>query len=209
MDETEEISYASLKRKNDIDHSETIVYASPKRESEDEIDEKIYKEPKLETAVEIEKQAVEDEKKIIKSELEQNKVDIQIAKKSGIKKVQDVFDEVNEEEPSNVKNFSIDDNDIFDSEEISNADSEFIIDLINRTNFIADAKRFVEESNAPKMEIVHPEEWKIEKEKQMSTDDDKKRENGSVKNSLMNNLKIKNEFEEEQEKNKNKKPLRS
>ena len=43
----------------------------------------------------------------------------------------------------------------------------------------------------------------------MSTDDDKKRENGSVKNCLMNNLKIKNEFEEEQEKNKNKKPLRS
>ena len=39
----------------------------------------------------------------------------------------------------------------------------------------------------------------------MSIDDDKKRENGSVKNSLMNNLKIKNEFEEEQEKNKNKK----
>ena len=107
MDETEEISYASLKRKNDIDHSETIVYASPKRESEDEIDEKIYKEPKLETAVEIEKQAVEDEKKIIKSELEQNKVDIQIAKKSGIKKVQDVFDEVNEEEPSNVLKISL------------------------------------------------------------------------------------------------------
>ena len=107
MDETEEISYASLKRKNDIDHSETIVYASPKRESEDEIDEKIYKEPKLETTVEIEKQAVEDEKKIIKSELEQNKVDIQIAKKSGIKKVQDVFDEVNEEEPSNVLKISL------------------------------------------------------------------------------------------------------
>ena len=31
MDETEEISYASLKRKNDIDHSETIVYASPQK----------------------------------------------------------------------------------------------------------------------------------------------------------------------------------
>ena len=35
-----------------------------------------------------------------------------------------------------------------------------ITDLINRTNFIADAKKFVEESNESKMEIVHPEEKK-------------------------------------------------
>ena len=75
-----------------MDDSETIVCASPKRETEDEIDEKIYKEPKLETAVEIEKQAVQDEKKkIIKSELEQNKVDIQIAKELDIKKGQHFF----------------------------------------------------------------------------------------------------------------------
>ena len=56
----------------------------PKRESEDEIDEKIYKEPKLETAVEIEKQALEDENKFIKRELEQSKVDIQITKELDI-----------------------------------------------------------------------------------------------------------------------------
>ena len=37
----------SPKTENGIDDSETIVYASPKRGSEDEIDEKIYKEPKL------------------------------------------------------------------------------------------------------------------------------------------------------------------
>ena len=40
----------------------------------------------------------------------------------------------------------MEDNDIFNSEEISNADREFIIGLINRTNFIAFAKKFVEES---------------------------------------------------------------
>ena len=51
MDETETIPYASLKRENDIDDSEAIVHAYPKRKSEDEINEKIYKEPKLETAV--------------------------------------------------------------------------------------------------------------------------------------------------------------
>ena len=61
-----------------------------------------------------------------------------------------------EEEPLNVENFFIDDNDIFDSEEISNEDMEFIIDLFTRTNFIANAKKFVEESNASKMEIFIP-----------------------------------------------------
>ena len=58
MDETKSIPYISRKRENDMDDSETIVCASPKRKTEDEIDEKIYKEPKLETAVEIEKQEV-------------------------------------------------------------------------------------------------------------------------------------------------------
>ena len=103
MDETETIPYASPKRENDIDDSETIVYSSLKRESEDEIDQKIYKEPKLETAVETEKQAVENEKKFIKSELEQNKVDVKIEKESDIKKVQDVFEEVKKEEPIMLK----------------------------------------------------------------------------------------------------------
>ena len=36
----------------------------------------------------------------------------------------------------------------------------FFIDLINRTNFIADAKKFIEKSNASKIEIFHPEEKK-------------------------------------------------
>ena len=89
--------------------------------------------------------------------MEQDKIDIQVSRESDIKKVQDVFDEVKEEE----ENFFIDDNDIFDSEEISNAYREFIIDFINRTNFIADAKKFVEESNASKMKVIHPEEKKL------------------------------------------------
>ena len=67
-----------------------------------------------------------------------------LQKNLDVKKVQDVFDEVKEEKPINVENFFIDDKDIFDSEEVSNADREFIIDLINRTNFIANPKRFIE-----------------------------------------------------------------
>ena len=84
-------------------------------------------EPKLQTAVTIEKQTAAREKKFIKSELEQDKVDIQVSRESDIKEVQNIFEEVKEE----------DDNDIFNSEEISNADRKIIIDLINRTNFIA------------------------------------------------------------------------
>ena len=99
--------------------------------------------------------------------------------------------------PLNAENFFIDDNDIFDSEEISNADREFIIDPINRTNLIADAKKFVKGSNDSKMEIFIVKN-KIEKKVQMLIDDDKKRENTSVKNSLMKKVKIKNEFEGEQ-----------
>ena len=197
INDIETIPYLSPKKENDIDDRETMAYASPRRESEDEIDEKIYEEPKLETAVEIEKQAADREKKIIKSELEQDKVDVQVSRESDIKKVQDVFDEVKEEEPLNVENFFIDDNDIFDSEEISNADREFIIDPINRTNLIADAKKFVKGSNDSKMEIFIVKN-KIEKKVQMLIDDDKKRENTSVKNSLMKKVKIKNEFEGEQ-----------
>ena len=67
------------------------------------------------------KNKLQRERKFIKSELEQEKVDIQVSRESEIKKVKDVFD-VKEEEPLNVENFFIDDNDIFKSEEISNAD---------------------------------------------------------------------------------------
>ena len=50
------------------------------------------------------------------------------------------------------------------------------------------------------MEIVQPEEKKIEKKEQISIDDDEKRENASIENSLMKKLKIKNEFEGQQKK---------
>ena len=134
--------------------------------------------------------------------MEQNKVDIQIEKESDIKKVQDIFAEVREEKPINVKNFFIDDNDIFDSEKNCNPDRELIIDLINRTNFIVDTKRFIEELKVPKIETVNPKEKETQRKEQMSIDDDEKGENTSVENTLTNE--IKNEFEEEQEKNKKK-----
>ena len=83
----------------EIDDRETIPQASPKRESEDEVDEKIYKKPILETAVEIEKQAIIDEEEFIKTELVTNRVDLKVSQEAEIKKIQDIFDEVKEEEP--------------------------------------------------------------------------------------------------------------
>ena len=59
----------------------------------------------------------------MKNELEQNKVDLKLAKEAEIKRLQEVFDEVKHEKPlRDIENFFIDDNDIFDSDEISEAD---------------------------------------------------------------------------------------
>ena len=66
IDDIETIPYVSPKRENGIDDREAITYASPRKESEDETDEKIYKEPKLVIAVEIEKQTAKREKNLSK-----------------------------------------------------------------------------------------------------------------------------------------------
>ena len=119
IDDAETIPYASPKREDDIDDREAILYTSPRREDEGEIDEKIFKESKLETPVEIEIQAEIDRGNFMKSELEQNKVDLKLSKEAEIKRLQDVFDEV--KQLRDIENFFIDYNDIFDSDEISEA----------------------------------------------------------------------------------------
>ena len=82
----ETIPYTSPKGKNDneIENRGTILYASPRRESEDEIDEKIYKELKLETPAKTEKKTIVDEQKLLKSELKQKKVDLKLSKEAEI-----------------------------------------------------------------------------------------------------------------------------
>ena len=59
-----------------------------------------------------------------------------------IKKIQDVFDEV-KDEPKMIESdgFCIHKTDIFDQENQSEKDRNFIMDLIDRTNFIADGKK--------------------------------------------------------------------
>ena len=174
-----------MKQESDdqIDDRETIHYASPKRVSDNEIDEKIYKGPKLETAIEIEKQAITDEEKFIKTEPDANKVDLETSKETEIKKIEDVFDEVKREETlKDIENFFIDDNDIFNHHEISKSNQKFIMDLIDRTNFIADTKKFIEDTEAAKMEIADLTVMQeMEKKEQDSIDSDKNKRRQEMK----------------------------
>ena len=144
---------ASIKQESDteFDDAETILYASPQSKSDNEIDKKEYKEPQLEAADKIENQATIDKESFMKIELEINKVNLEASKEADLQNIQGVFDEVIEEE--DIKDYFIDDNDIFDSDEISESNRKFILDLIDRTSFIADMKRFVEDTEA-KMKIV-------------------------------------------------------
>ena len=78
----------------------------------------------------------------MKTELDANKIYLETSKEVEIKKIEDVFDQVTREEPlKGIENFFIDDNDIFDHDEISERDWKFIMDLIDRNNFIADTKK--------------------------------------------------------------------
>ena len=100
-----------------------------------------------------------------------------------------------------IENFFIDDDDIFNHHEISKSNQKFIMDLIDRTNFIADTKKFIEDTEAAKMEIADLTVMQeMEKKEQDSIDSDKKKEEARDENSLMKTVEIKNEFSEEVEK---------
>ena len=74
--------------------------------------------------------------------------------------------------------------------------------LIDRTPFIADAKKFVEDTEAAKMEIVdQPTKQKLEKREQVSIDNDEKQEEARDDNNLMKDIKVKSQFLEEVKKN--------
>ena len=143
----------SIKQESDteFDDAETIWHASPQRESDNKINKKEYKEPQLETADKIQKQVTIEKDSFMKTESEINKVYLEAFKEAELKRIQGVFEEVKEEK--DIKDFFIYNNNIFDSDEISENDRKFIMDLIDRTSFMADTQRFVEDTKA-KMEIV-------------------------------------------------------
>ena len=110
--------------------------------------------------------------------------------------MQGIFDEVKQEELlSDIENFFIDDNDIFNSDKISEADRGFIMDLIDRTTFIADTKKFVEDKEAAEMEIVdQPTKQKMGKKEQNKIANNEKHTRVRSENCLMGKIKVKNQF---------------
>ena len=149
---------------------------------------------------------------IKKNELDASKVDLETSKEAEIKKIEDVFDKVKKEEHlKDIQNFFIDDNDIFDHDEISESDRQSILDFIDQTNFIVNTKKFIEDMEAAKMEIVDPTiKQKMEKKEQISINNDKKQYQARYENSFMKRVKIKNEFlnEEERTRKRSKKSYR-
>ena len=72
-------------------------------------------------------------------ELEINKIDIEATKDKEINKI-DLIDEVKKQIPVNkdTEDIFIDENDLFDGDDVSPEDKKFIVGLIDRTNFAGD-----------------------------------------------------------------------
>ena len=69
------------------------------------------------------------------------------------------------------------------------------MELINRTTFITETKKFLEDTEAAKMEILdQPTKQKLD---QVWIDNDENQEGVRVENNLMKDIKVKNQFLEE------------
>ena len=74
--------------------------------------------------------------------------------------------------------------------------------LTDRTTFIADRQKFLEDTEATKMDIaIQPTKQKLTKREQVSIDDEKKQEAACADNNLMKDVKVKNHFLEQVKKN--------
>ena len=70
--------------------------------------------------------------------------------------------------------------------------------LTDRTTFIADRQKFLEDTEATKMDIaIQPTKQKLTKREQVSIDDEKKQEAACADNNLMKDVKVKNHFLEQ------------
>ena len=75
------------------------------------------------------------------------------------------------------------------------------MNLIDRTSFIADAKKFVQDVEVVKTEIVDSvAKCKLERKKQESIDSQERNDQTAGKNNLMKEVRVKSEFEKETEK---------
>ena len=92
-----------------------------------------------------------------------------------------MFNEVKKQEPlDDIETCFVHENDIFNGDDISEANRRFIMDLADRTSFIADAKKFVEDTKTSQAQLF--------------IDNNKKREGVHSQNPLMKKVKVKNEL---------------
>lgn len=72
---------------------------------------------------------------------------------------------------------------------------QFIID-IDGTSFIADTRKFIEDTESAQMEVVDPTaQRKIEKQKHGQINAQEKSDKAAAENGLMKKVKVKNEFD--------------
>ena len=77
----------------------------------------------------------------------------------------------------------------------SEDDRRFIMDIIDQTTFIADAKRFIQDMAMTEMETADSViKRKLEKQKQDSINKQEKNEKATCENSLMRKVRVKTEF---------------
>lgn len=93
-----------------------------------------------------------DKVNIIRTELEINKANIEASKDAELRRFKTFLTRLNK--ASQNKLFFIEDNDLFDQNEISEDDRGFIMDIIDGTIFIADTKWFVQETEPAEMETA-------------------------------------------------------
>ena len=73
-------------------------------------------------------------------ELKINKVDTQATENKEIKQIVDLINEVNQQAPVNkdIEDIFIDENDLFNGDDVSPEDKIFMMDIIDKTNFVKD-----------------------------------------------------------------------
>ena len=131
------------------------------------------------------KKNAEREKKFIKSELKQDKLDVQVSRESDIKKVQDVFVEVKEEEPLNVENFFMMTMTFLTVKRFLMQKGNLLLVLLTEQILLPMLKNSLKNLMCQKWKLFILKRKKIEKKEEMSIDDDENRENASIENSLM------------------------
>ena len=90
------------------------------------------------TAEKIEGETQEDNKYFLEIAIEFKRVDFKVFEDKEEKEITDLFDQIKEnEEPVDpeIKDLFIDDNNLFENDDITDEDKNFIVDLIDKTDF--------------------------------------------------------------------------